>query len=163
MTTPTRRLIGIAAGLALIAGACSAASEAAEGAIEAVPAVEANETAYIETFLAKDLDGLMDTMTEDVVWVDETFGDYIEGKDAVRNMYSLVIKFADPDASGVLDRFVSADGTRATSTWDWIGTNGLGKSFDLPIALIHEYRDGKIVKETAYYASPDAYSQLMGS
>lgn len=160
MTTPTRRLIAIVTGLALIATACSAVGEAAEEPLEAVAA---NETAYIETFLAKDLDGLMDTMTEDVVWVDETFGDYIEGKAAVRSMYSFVIKFADPDASEVLDRFVSADGTRATSTWDWIGTNGFGKSFDLPIALIHEYRDGKIVKETAYYASPDAYSQLMGS
>ena len=151
----------------MLAAGCSSApsaeSEADAEAVEAVAAVKANETAYIEAWMAKDLDALMDTMTEDVIWVDETYGDYIEGKAAVTGMYSFVIEFSDPDGTGVLDRFVSEDGGRAASTWEWNGTNAYGKTFDLPIALIHEYRDGKISKQTAYYASPDAYDQLMGS
>ena len=163
MTTPTKRLIAIVIGLALIATACSAAGEAAEGATEAVAAVEANETAYIEAFLAKDLDIFMDTMTEHLVFVDGTFGDYFEGKNAVRSMYSNVIKFVDPDASGVLGQFVSADGRRAISTWEWIGSNCCGEPFDLATALIHEYRDGKIVRKTVCYPSPDTCSRLMGS
>lgn len=156
MNTSIRQLLVIVTAVGLTVTACSDPSEA-------TTAVEANETAYIEAFLQKDLDALVDTMTEDVVWVDETFSDCIEGKAAVRSMYSSVIRLGDPAVSGVLDRFVSADGTRAASTWEWIGTNALGKSFDLPIVLIHEYRDGKIVKETAYYASPDAYGQLADS
>lgn len=156
MTTPIRHLLVIVVVLGLAATACSDSSES-------TAAVEANETAYIEAFQQKDLDALMDTMTEDVLFVDETFGDYIEGNGAVKNMYSYVIEFGDPAASGVLDRFVSPDATFAASTWDWMGTNAFGQPFDLPIVLIHEYRDGKIVKETTSYASPDAYGQLMGS
>ena len=135
---------------------------AEEGAAEAIAVVEANETATIEAFLAKDLDALADTWTEDYIFVDETFGDYVEGKAANRAMNASVIKYADPDKTRVLDRFVSEDGTFAVSTWEWIGTNDFGKPFDLPYAIVAEYRDGKIAKHTIYYASPDAYGQLMG-
>jgi hypothetical protein len=57
---------------------------------------------------------------------------------------------------------VADDATFAASTWEWIGTNLYGDPFNLSLALIDEYRDGKIAKETIYYASPNAYSQLMG-
>jgi steroid delta-isomerase-like uncharacterized protein len=129
----------------------------------AVASVEANETAYIEAFFAQDLDALMDTFTDDAVFIDETFGDHIEGKTRIRGMYTNVITFADPDQSELIDGFVADDATFAASTWDWIGTNAYGNPFHLPTALIHEYRDGKIAKETVYYASPDAYGQLKGS
>ena len=158
MATSVRRVIVFAIGLALVASGCSGGSEADAG----VAAVEANETTYIEAWIAADLDALMDTYTEDAIFVDETYGDYIEGQDRVRNMYSNVLHFTDPDVTEVLDRFVSEDGTRAASRWEWGGTNGFGKAFDLPIVLIHEYRDGKIAKEIVYYASPDAYGQLLG-
>lgn len=130
---------------------------------DAVAAVEANEAAYTKAFYAHDLDAFMDTYTDDAVFIDETFGDHFEGKAAIRSMYANVIRFSDPDLSEVLDLFVAGDGTTATSTWEWVGTNGFGKPFHLPTALIHEYRDGKIARETVYYASRDAYNQLMGS
>ena len=177
-----RRLIAGLAALSLILVACSSDPTASEeyqaleaqlaevtaerdalveeGAAEAIAAVEANETAHIEAFLAKDLDAMMDTYTEDAIWVDETYGDYFEGKAKVRSMLSYVITFTDPDASGVLDRFVSDDGTFAASTWEWTGTNAFGKPFDLPYVLIDEYRDGKIAKQTIYYASPDSRQLL---
>ena len=135
---------------------------AEEGAAEAIAAVEANKTAHNEAFLAKDLDALADTWTEDYIFVDETFGDYVEGKAANRALNANVIKWADPDKTRVLDRFVSEDGTFAVSTWEWIGTNYVGNPFDLPFAMVAEYRDDKISKQTIYYASPDAYGQLMG-
>ena len=69
---------------------------AEEGAAEAIAAVEANETAHNEAFLAKDLDALADTWTEDYIFVDETFGDYVEGKAANRALNANVIKWADP-------------------------------------------------------------------
>jgi len=133
-----------------------------EGAAEAIAAVEANETAHNEAFLAKDLDALADTWTEDYIFVDETFGDYVEGKAANRALNANVIKWADPDKTRVLDRFVSEEGTFAVSTWEWIGTNAFGKPFDLPFVMVAEYRDGKIAKQAIYYASPDARSQLLG-
>jgi ketosteroid isomerase-like protein len=129
----------------------------------AIAAVEANETAYIDAFYAQDLDAFMDTFTDDAVFIDETFGDYFEGKAAIKSMYRNVITFADPEQSEVVDLFVAEDGTFAGQAAEWIGTNFYGNPFDLPTAVIHEYRDGKIVKETIYYASPDAYGQLMGS
>lgn len=129
----------------------------------AVAATEANETAFVNAWLGKDLDGLMDTYAEDVVFVDLTYGDYVEGKDDYRRMNATVIEFTDPDESRVLDRFVSEDGTRAATMWEWGGTNFFGRPFDLPFVMVNEYRDGKIAKQTIYYASPDAYSQLMGS
>jgi steroid delta-isomerase-like uncharacterized protein len=125
--------------------------------------VKANEEAYVEAFFAQDLDAFMDTFTDDVVFIDETYGDHFEGKAAVRSMYANVIKFADPDQSELIVGFVADDATSAASTWEWDGTNAFGNPFHLPTALIHEYRDGKIAKETVYYASPDAYGQLMGS
>ena len=78
-------------------------------------------------------------------------------------MMGAVLRMTDWDASEVLDRFVSADGSRAVVVERWIGTNYLGAPFDLPIVLIHEYRDGKIAKESIYYAARDAYDQLMQS
>lgn len=122
-----------------------------------------NETAYIEAWMALDLDALMETYTDDTLFVDETFGDYMEGKDIVRNMLTNIFSVTDPDGIELLDHFVSEDGTRAASQWEWGGTNFNGKEFDLPYVVIHEYRDGKIVKETIYYASPNAREQLLGS
>ena len=128
---------------------------------ETIAAVEANETANIEAFLSKDLDALMDTFTDDVVFVDETYGDYVEGKDAYTRMNAIVMEFTDPEGTEVLDHFISEDGTRAASTWEWVGINYWGNPFSLPHSIINEYRDGKIARQTIYYASPDAYGQLM--
>lgn len=163
MISTTNRLMTLVIGLVLIVNACSAASEAGEGSAEAIAVVEVNEATYIEAFLAQDLDAYMDTFTDDAVFVDEPFGHYLDGRSAVRAIYASVIRLADPDPSEIVDLFVPDDGAFAASTWEWIGTNFHGKPFDLPLALIHEYRDGKIERQTIYYASPDAYSQLLGS
>jgi hypothetical protein len=103
----------------------------------------------------------MDTFTDDVVFVDETYGDYVEGKDAYTKMNAIVMEFTDPEGTEVRDHFISEDGTRAASTWEWVGINYWGNPFSLPHSIINEYRDGKIARQTIYYASPDAYGQLM--
>jgi steroid delta-isomerase-like uncharacterized protein len=162
MTATTNRAIALVIGLALIATACSDESEDGKGVAAAIAAVEANEAANYEAWMAQDLDALMEVYADDVLFVDETFGDYMEGKAVVRSMLVNMFSVTDPDGIELLDRFVSEDGTRAASQWEWGGTNFAGKEFDLPYVLIHEYRDGKIVKETIYYASPNAYEQLLG-
>ena len=130
---------------------------------DAVAATEANETAYLDAFFAGDLDAIMATYTEDAIFEDQTFGDYREGKLSVRGMVGAAIRLTDADTTEVLDRFVSADGSRAVVVERWVGTNYLGAPFDLPIVAIHEYRDGKIAKESIYYAARDAYAQLTQS
>lgn len=131
--------------------------------VDPVAAAVANEAAMIDAFFAKDVDAVMATFAEDAVFEDKTFGDYLEGAPAVRDMYASAMRFTDAEATEVLDHFVSSDGSRAVVVFRWIGTNYLGRAFDLPLVGIHEYRDGKIAKETLYYAASDTYDQLTRS
>lgn len=131
--------------------------------VDPVAAAVANEAAMIDAFFAKDVDAVMATFAEDAVFEDKTFGDYLEGAPAVRDMYASAMRFTDAEATEVLDHWVSSDGSRAVVVFRWIGTNYLGRAFDLPLVGIHEYRDGKIAKETLYYAASDTYDQLTTS
>ena len=131
--------------------------------VDPVAATEANEAVNIDAFFAKDLDAIMATYAEDAIFEDQTFGDYLEGTSAVRGMYRSVMEITDADATELLDHFVSSDGSRAVLVTRWIGTNYLGRPFDIPILTLHEYRDGKIAKETLYYAAQDTYDQLTTS
>lgn len=127
-----------------------------------VAATEANEAANQAAFLAQDFDAFMATYADDVVYEDLTFGDRLEGAPAIREMYQTVLSWTDPDATE-LDGFVSADGSRAVQVLRWKGTSSVtGRPFDLPTLVLHEYRDGRIVKESLYYAAPDTTTQLMG-
>ena len=162
MRTLRLSLVGML-GLALLCGVGGAvvAQEDEQARTDAVAATEANEAANVSAFLAKDLDAIMATFTEDVVFEDQTFGDYLEGASAVRRMQAAAMNSTDADATELLDRFVSVDGSRAVLVERWIGTNFLGRAFDLPIVLLHEYRDGKIAKESIYYAAGwDAHGRL---
>ena len=122
--------------------------------------VEANEKAHFDAIMSKDLEAMMATYTDDAVFVDETFGDWIEGTEALTRFNDVVLTMTDPEATEIIESYVSADGTRATSVWSWIGTSYFGNPFDLPMVLVHEYRDGLIAKQTIYYAARDAYRQL---
>jgi steroid delta-isomerase-like uncharacterized protein len=165
MHTTRRLLVGTLA-LALVGGLSAAVMAQDDEPVPAdlVAATEANETANLDGFfIAQDLDAVMATYAEDAVFEDQTFGDYLEGHAFLRGMMGAVLTMTDWDATEVLDRFVSADGSRAVIVERWIGTNYRGVPFDLPIVLVHEYRDGKIAKESIYYAARDAYKQLTQS
>jgi steroid delta-isomerase-like uncharacterized protein len=161
----TRLLLVGALTLALVGGLSAVVIAQDEEPVPAdlVTPTEANETANLDAFFARDLDAMMATYAEDAIFEDLTFGDYLEGEAAVRGMIAVVLRLTDVDATEVLDRFVSADGSRAVLVERWTGTNYLGAPFDLPIVLIHQYRDGKIAKESIYYAAQDAYAQLTQS
>ena len=132
--------------LALAGGLSAAVMAQDEDPVPADPvaATEANETANLDAFFTGDLDAIMATYAEDAIFEDQTFGDYLEGNAAVRGMYGAVLRMTDADATELLDRFVSADGSRAVLVERWIGTNYRGAPFDLPIVLVHEYRDGRL-------------------
>jgi ketosteroid isomerase-like protein len=162
--------LGIAIALLLVG--CSGASSGASddpattpqgeepALVDPAAATEASEAAMIDAWFAKDLDAVMAIFAEDAIFEDKTFGDYLEGAPAVRDMYASAMKFTDAEASELLDHFVASDCSRAVVVYRWIGTNYLGRAFDLPFVGIHEYRDGKIIKATLYYAAADTYDQL---
>ena len=127
---------------------------------DAVAATQANEAAFNEAFWAEDIDAVMATFTDDVIFEDELFGDYLEGADAVRDMYEAVFYITDPGTNEVVDQFISADGSRAVQILRWRGINGSGRPFDIPTLALHEYRDGKIAKEVMFYADRDAFAKL---
>ena len=157
----TRLLLVGALTLAVVGGLSAAVMAQDDEPVPAdqVAATEANETAYLDAFFAGDLDAIMATFAEDVIFEDQTFGTYLPGNAALRGAMANILRMTDRDATEVLDRFVSADGSRAVIMKRWVGTNNLGAPFDLPIVLINEYRDGKIAKESLYYAARDAYEQ----
>jgi steroid delta-isomerase-like uncharacterized protein len=146
--------------VALLSGMSGAVVAQEPVSADPVSATAANEAAYVEAFRAKDLEAFMAAFTEDPVFEDKTFGDYLAGADAVRDMEAAVLRLTDTDASSLLDHFVSMDGGRAVQIWQWAGTNYLGSPFDMPVLVLHEYEDGKIAKESLYYAARDAYAQL---
>ena len=121
---------------------------------------EANEAAYTEAFWAEDIDAVMATFTDDVVFEDQLFGDHLEGARAVRGMDEAVSQIADPRSNEVIDQSIAADGSRAVQILRWRGVSGSGRPFDIPTLAVHEYRDGRIAREVMYYTARDTYDQL---
>ena len=148
--------------LALLAGLGSSSLGQTEQEVlpDMVALTAANEAAFNEAFWAEDIDAVMATFTDDVVFEDELFGDYLEGAAAVRGMYEAVFYITDPGTNVVTDQFISADGSRAVQILRWRGTSGSGRPFDIPTLALHEYRDGKIAREVMYYADRDAFAKL---
>jgi steroid delta-isomerase-like uncharacterized protein len=161
----TRLLLVGTLTLALVGGPSAAVMAQDDEPVPADPvaATEANETANLDALFAGDLEAIMATYTEDVTFEDQTFGDHLEGNAALRGMMGAVLRMTDGDASEVLDRFVAPDGSRSVVVERWVGTNYQGAPFDLPIVVLHEYRDGKIAREVMYYAARDTYEQLTRS
>lgn len=161
-----RTLESLQVGMITVAllGALGSAGLAQEGnRPNPVVAAQANEAASLDAFLAQDLDAFMATYADDATFEDLTFGDHFDGASEIREMYQALIRWTDPDTTEVLDTFVSADGSRAVAVLRWTGTSGAtGRPFDLPTVVLHEYRDGKIAKESMFYAAPDTVAQLMG-
>ena len=148
--------------LALLAGLGGSSLGQTEQEVlpDMVALTAANEAAFNEAFWAEDIDAVMATFTDDVVFEDELFGDYLEGAAAVRGMYEAVFYITDPGTNVVTDQFISADGSRAVQILRWRGTSGCGRPFDIPTLALHEYRDGKIAREVMYYADRDAFAKL---
>jgi ketosteroid isomerase-like protein len=163
MRTSPALLVGAISLLLLGFGGAVIAGDDETAATDQASATAANEAAYLDAFVAKDLDAFMATFSDDPIFEDRTFGDYLVGAVAVRDMENAVLRMTDHEVSTLLDHFVSADGARAVQIWQWAGTNYLGRPFDMPILVVHEYQDGKIAKESLYYAAGDAYAQLTQS
>lgn len=156
MTTTIKTMLLIAV-LALLAASCSAA-----GADEAAAAQEAAATqeAYTQAFLAQDIDALMATYTDDVEFINRAMFTHWTGSEQVQSGTEGVFSMTDPNATEVLESFVSDDGSQGVIHWHWIGENGLDNPIDLMHVQLLEYTDGLISMLTSYWETMDVEEQL---
>jgi steroid delta-isomerase-like uncharacterized protein len=118
---------------------------------------------------AHDVQGTLDTYTDDIVWDDVTHPDApFHGKDEVAAVYSGIIE-AIPDV--LLDsvkRFSADDGRFVVDEsilsghvhGEWAGMAGEGASVSVRILHIFELRDGLICYENAWFDAAAVQRQI---
>ena len=119
---------------------------------------------------AHDVQGTLDTYTDDIVWDDVTHPDSpFHGKEAVGAVYSSILD-AIPDV--VLDsvkRFSGEDGRYVVDEsiltghvhGEWAGVNGGGAPVEVRILHVFELRDGLICYENEWFDAADVQRQIL--
>ena len=121
------------------------------------------QTAYLDAYMAGDVDGQLALVGDDVEFTNIAFNDHREGKASYETLLKWVHLRTDVDATEIVRRFVSDDGAFGTVEIQWIGTRTDGEPFDINMLQVHEYDDdGMLVSVTNYWGDRDAYGQLIG-
>jgi steroid delta-isomerase-like uncharacterized protein len=115
---------------------------------------------YVDAWNAHDVPAVLDLMTDDVVWIDRTLGEHVEGAGAVREFLGTLETTLSSDFRMELGRSVSDEKGYAFE-WTLSGTNdradpqhGLpatGQHFDIPGVSIGVLRDGRIAENKDYW------------
>ncbi|MEA3503522.1 MAG: nuclear transport factor 2 family protein [Actinomycetota bacterium] len=157
MRTTIKTILLIAV-LALLAASCSA-GETDEAA--AAEKAATTQEAYTQAFLAQDIDAVMATYSDDVEFINRSMTTRWIGADQMQEKTMSLFNITDPDATEVLESFVSVDGSQGVIHWHWVGENGLGNPIDLVHVQWLEYTDGLISTLTSYWETMDVQDQLM--
>ena len=153
---------GLMIGLAALPLAVGCSSDGG-GTSDAVDQAHDVQDAYVEAFEAGDVDAMIELYSDDATWVNETHRDTQTGTAAMTNLLEWVVEATDLDASEIVDRFVSDDGTEGVVVYHWVGhRTDNGEAFDLDMTHVQEYENGEITQVTASFANSDASDQLMG-
>ncbi|MEA3510449.1 MAG: nuclear transport factor 2 family protein [Actinomycetota bacterium] len=143
--------------LALTAASCSTGqTDDAAAAEEAAATLDANT----EAFLAQDLDAYMATVTEDVEFFNDAGASHWVGGASMKSNMQAIFRITDPDATEIIEQFVSDDGAFGVANVHWVGQNNYGNPFDLTYAQLMEFDDGLISKLTMYWEDLDVWEQL---
>lgn len=158
MKATSRLLQAIGLALALqVLSACGAPTAAPTPASTATPAPDpAAEThalvqAWVDAYHSLDADAYMSYFAEDAVYLDmaiKDFGTYN------RDMLDRAVHSTFQEEGfkiEITSFFVSPDGKFAAAEGTYYDLNKAGRQVPMPMAIILEIRDGKIVKETDYY------------
>lgn len=138
-----------------LAAGCSGDSQADKA--------QETQTAYVEAYLAGDVDAQLALVGADVEFTNAAFDDHREGKAAFKTLLTWVHDRTDGEATKVVRRFVSDDGSFGTVEMQWIGPRSDGDLFEVNLLQVHEYDDdGMVVSVTNYWGDRDFYEQLMG-
>jgi steroid delta-isomerase-like uncharacterized protein len=118
---------------------------------------------------AHDVQGTLDTYTEDIVWDDVTNPDApFRGKEEVGRVYSSIID-AIPDVTLTsVRRFTGEDGRYVVDEsilaghvhGEWSGMSGGGAPVETRILHIFELRDGLICYENAWFDAANVARQI---
>jgi carboxymethylenebutenolidase len=134
----------------------------------AIPAAEMNRILahHAEAECAFDFDETMRTMTDDCYQRHVNLGLVAHGKVMVRRYYEDLFG-AFPKLRGVQagvaygDRHLVMWGRlTATMTAGWLGIEATGRTLDVPLAAVIEFRDGLVVGEALHYDAFEFCAQL---
>ena len=175
MRTATKTAVMIAV-LAMLAASCTTGGADEAAAAEATttsatttttepppdPAEKAAATQEANTvaFIGQDLDALMATYTEDIEFTNSAMGVRWVGKAQMKSNMATVLGMTDPDATEIIEQFVSDDGTFGVVRSHWVGKNNYGAPFDLTYLQLQEFEDGLTSKLTMYWEDQDVSEQL---
>jgi steroid delta-isomerase-like uncharacterized protein len=125
---------------------------------------------YLDAWNARDVDGVVGFMSEDVVLADMPLGDHVHGLAAARAFVARIMSAYSSDFRRQLGRLVVDDGTTYAFEFREIGTNDLalpggrfpatGRPFELAVVSIGRVRAGKIVEHRDYWDLIDYLRQV---
>ena len=120
---------------------------------------------------AHDVQGTLDTYTDDIVWDDITHPDSpFHGKDEVARVYSGIIdaipdvkltsvrRFSGENGRWVVDESVITGHVRGS----WAGMEGRGAPVEVRMLHVFEIRDGLICYENAWFDAAAVQRQIAG-
>ncbi|MEN8235907.1 MAG: nuclear transport factor 2 family protein, partial [Actinomycetota bacterium] len=153
----TIKTILLIAVLALMAASCSTGQTDEAAAAEKAAATQVANT---EAWLAEDMDALMATYTEDIELLNRSVSTHWVGKVSMESNMQTIFRMTDPDATEIIEQFVSADGTSGVVNTHWVGENAYDAPMDLTYVQLQEFEDGLISKLTMYWEDHDVRDQL---
>jgi steroid delta-isomerase-like uncharacterized protein len=125
---------------------------------------------YLDAGNARDVDGVVGFMSEDVVLADLPLGEQVHGKAAAREFVARVMSAYSSDFRRQLGRLVVDDGTTYAFEFSETGTNDLavpgsrfpatGRRFELSVVSIGRVRAGEIVEHKDYWDLTDYLRQV---
>jgi len=143
--------------LGMLAASCSTGETDETAAAEKAAATQQTN---IDAVFAQDIDALMATYTEDVEFFNDAIGTHWRSKTEYQANMTTIFEITDPDATELIDNFVSDDGTRGVVVMHWVGENGMGNPIDLTYVQLQEFEDGLIDKTMMYWENQDVADQL---
>lgn len=136
-------------GLALLLPACGASP--AGGSAGSVKKTFALVEGYVDAYHALDADKFMSYFAEDAVYLDmalKDFGAY--SRDALDRSVHSTFK-GEGFKVEVVSFFISPDGKFAALEGTYYDLNKSGQQVGMPMVIILEIQESKIIKETDYY------------
>jgi len=125
---------------------------------------------YLDAWNARDVDGVVGFMSEDVVFADMPLGEQVQGAVAARAFAARIMSAYSSDFRRELGRLVVDDGTTYAFEFRETGTNDLsvvggrfpatGRRFELSVVSIGRRRAGKIVEHRDYWDLTDYLRQV---
>jgi steroid delta-isomerase-like uncharacterized protein len=125
---------------------------------------------YLDAWNARDIDGVLGFLSEDVVLADLPLGEQVQGEAAAREFVARIMSAYSSDFRRQLGRLVVDDGTTYAFEFSETGTNDLavagsrfpatGRPFQLSVVSIGRVRAGKIVEHKDYWDLTDYLRQV---